>query len=239
MRRGHPQTYHVTRTGGPGRRRGSDRIAAALIIYKIYLINILKQEEKNKMRRPRPIRHRLQHIQRLKGSAVPTRTTGPERTLRDARHSTNGVILTGLRVRVLCDPSNYRRVRVNKSGSGVHYKEVRTYTRGGAREKMAKACRRLTAGEQARKSHYKKKRGRRDEMTKGRSEGFTPKKEYHAKLIRGNYTGAEVTPGSPHDQRRQGGGGRREGGGSRGAGIPILDKGGTQCEGQNPRARAQ
>ena len=91
---------------------------------------------------------------------------------------------------------------------------------GGAREKMAKARRRLTAGEQARKSHYKKKIRRREEMTKGRSEGFTPKKEYHAKLIRVNYTGAEVTPGSPHDQRRQRGGGRREGGGSRGANRP-------------------
>ena len=183
------------------------------------------------MRRRRPIRlgHGFRHLQRRKGTAVPTRTTVPERKPWGVRHTTYGDILTGLRVRVLCDPSSYRRVRVNKSGSGVHYKEVRTYTRGGAREEMAKACRRLTAGEQARKSHYKKKIRRRKELTKGWSEGFAPKKEYHAKLIRVIYTGAEVTPGSPHDQRRQRGGGRREGGGSRGAGIPILDKGGTQC----------
>ena len=142
-----------------------------------------KQEEKNKMRRPRPIRHRLQHVQRLEGSAAPAGTPGPERTIRDARHPSNGVILTGLRFRVLRDPSSYRGVRVNKSGSGVHYKEVRTYTRGGAREEMAKDCRRLIAGEQARKSHYKKRIRRRKELTKGWSEGFAPKKEYHAKLF--------------------------------------------------------
>ena len=109
-----------------------------------------------------------------------------------------------------------------RNQEGDQNEEVKTYYRGGARDQMAKACRRLTAGERA-MSHNKMKMGRGGKIKNvGCTEGSTPRIEYHARNKEKILSRAVVTLGSLHDQRRQRGGEWREGGASRGANRPEV-----------------
>ena len=193
------------------------------------------------------LRFRMWHIQRRKGTTVPARTEVCVHKSHGARQfSILEAILTGLRFRVCCDPPKAGRRRINDNGGGARSKEVRTYTRGGARHnKMAKACRRFTAGERATSSHGRKNYRRQcvSGRTMGCVQGRTPRIKCTGK-----------TKGKPKTYIRDlsllaaptTSGGNGVGGGGRGAGagvaslVPALvNRAVHQCKRRNPEAWAQ
>ena len=214
-------------------------------ISRVYTKTIPKQENTQEMCRRRHIRLRfgMWHIQRRKGTTVPARRDVCVHTESSTTAPIVGeeTIFTGLRFGVR--RNSPKAGGMMRKQEGDQNEEVKTYYRGGARDQMAKACRRFTAGERA-MSHNKMKMGRGGKIKNvdknvGCTEGSTPRIEYHARNKEKFLSRAVVTLGSLHDQRRQRGGGWREGGASRGANIPVLNRVVTQCERRNPEARAQ
>ena len=182
-------------------------------ISRVYTIP--KQEKNQEMCRRGHIRLRfgMWHIQRRKGTAVLARRNVCSHTESSTTAPIVGeeTIFTGLRFGVRRDSPKAGGMMRNQEGD--QNEEVKTYYRGGARDQMAKACRRLTAGERA-MSHNKKSKMRRGGNIKnvGCTEGSTPRIEYHARNKEKILSRAVVTLGSLHDQRRQWGGEWREGG---------------------------
>ena len=151
-------------------------------------------------------------------------------------------VRTGLRLGIYGDSTKARRRRV-KDNISCH-KEVRTYTRGGARHnKMAKACRRFTAGVRATASH---------ERTKHRGDRWqqedyevcirdSPQELIDKAKLKGNtkYLRAIRLLVAPTTSEGNG-----VGGGGRGAGAGVANRPEVywavhQCERRNPNARAQ
>ena len=194
-------------------------------ISRVYTKTIPKQENTQEMCRRRHIclGFGMWHIQRRKGTTVPARRDVCVHTESSTTAPIVGeeTIFTGLRFGVRRDSPKAGGMRRNQEGD--QNEEVKTYYRGGARDQMAKACRRLTAGERA-MSHNKKSKMRRGGNIKnvGCTEGSTPRIEYHAQNKEKILSRAVVTLGSLHDQRRQRGGEWREGGASRGANRPEV-----------------
>ena len=150
-------------------------------------------------------------------------------------------VRTGLRLGIYGDSTKARRRRV-KDNISCH-KEVRTYTRGGARHnKMAKACRRFTAGERATASHERTELRGESRKTVRCVEGLTSRTNRQGKtkgrqIIK--YLRAIRLLVAPTTSEGNGVGGGGRVAVCKGASIPILNKGGTQCGCRNPRARAQ
>ena len=214
-RRGHSHIPQTTRLYVPGRRRGSGMTETAHSISRVYTKTIPKQENTQEMCRRRHIRlgFGMWHIQRRKGTTVPARRDVCVHTESSTTAPIVGeeTIFTGLRFGVR--RNSPKAGGMMRKQEGDQNEEVKTYYRGGARDQMAKASRRLTAGERA-MSHNKKRKMRRGGKIKnvGCTEGFTPRIEYHAQNKEKILSRAVVTLGSLHDQRRQWGGEWREGG---------------------------
>ena len=140
--------------------------------------------------------------------------------------------------RVQCRTSTMGRLKFRHRG-GARDKEAIAYViRGGARNRMATACRRSPAGARARSHRHE------DNKNEG-VQGFAPtqRKGLRFMMTRLIDIRAAVTLSSPHDQRRQRGGRRREGGVSRGGNRPdvyrVVTQCETQCERRNPKAWVQ
>ena len=168
------------------------------------------------------LRPRLGNLQRREGPTISPRKRESGNSKGNSK-STKEAILTGLRF------FREARRRVNDN-IGCYEKlneKYRTYIRGGARDiKMAEASRRFAAGERAtasriRTEHRGDTRQQEDHEVCRRD---SPQELIDKAKLKGNtkIPKSNETLSSPHDQRRQWGGGRREGGGSRGASRPEV-----------------
>ena len=181
-----------------------------------YDTTLIQERTAPEMRRRRCIRlrPRMGNIQRRERTGISPRKRGScESKGRREEKSTKEAVLAGLRV----EDDVLREARLGKLNNNIGCNKNITYIRGGARkDKMAKAYRRFTAGERATKSRVRTKhrgdtRQQEDHEVCRRD---SPQELIDKAKLKGNtkIPKSNETLSSPHDQRRQWGGGRREGG---------------------------